>query len=188
MSLAELITPTARLRRVKLFLTDVDGVLFRARRLVAGFAAVECPKPVTDRRSNFAASIHPRKERQRRSRSQCVSLDVRRWMLGVGCSHFTCHARPHPNPLPQEREQSSRVSAFRARIELAAAPRIAKRRRTILPLPGGEGRGDGGRFNHLIPAIQNIQHPTSNAQPPRLCALSPIGCSRLDVGCWMFPE
>ncbi len=46
-----LISLTARLRRVKLFLTDVDGGLVGERRLVAGFAGFERPKPVTDRRS-----------------------------------------------------------------------------------------------------------------------------------------
>src|ERR1035437_1183659 len=33
----------------------------------------------------------------------------------------------------------------------------------------------------------NIQHPTSNIEPPRAALWSIIGCWALDVGCWMFP-
>src|SRR5664279_257179 len=32
----------------------------------------------------------------------------------------------------------------------------------------------------------NIQHPTSNAQRPKPAPMEAIGCSMLDVGCWMF--
>jgi len=32
----------------------------------------------------------------------------------------------------------------------------------------------------------NIQHPTSNAQHPWIAQIAGIGCSKLDVGCWMF--
>jgi superfamily II DNA or RNA helicase len=48
-------------------------------------------------------------------------------------------ARPHPDPLPQEREQQSGVAG------LPEASEHASVRETILPLPGGEGRGEGGR-------------------------------------------
>jgi hypothetical protein len=54
-------------RHVKLFLTDVDGALVWERRLLAGFAAFERPKPVTNRRSIFAGRDSQFKERQRRS-------------------------------------------------------------------------------------------------------------------------
>ena len=33
---------------------------------------------------------------------------------------------------------------------------------------------------------ENIQHPTSNIQHPVIAKVEAIGCSRLDVGCWMF--
>jgi superfamily II DNA/RNA helicase len=47
--------------------------------------------------------------------------------------------RPHPDPLPQEREQQSDAAGLSGASELASA------RKQILPLPGGEGRGEGGR-------------------------------------------
>jgi hypothetical protein len=34
---------------------------------------------------------------------------------------------------------------------------------------------------------KNIQHPTSNIQHPTRARFGLIGCSSLDVGCWMFP-
>lgn len=57
----------ARLRRVKLFLTDVDGVLVGERRLVSGFAGFERQKPVTDRHSVSDCPALQPTERQRRS-------------------------------------------------------------------------------------------------------------------------
>ncbi len=49
--------------------------------------------------------------------------------------------------------------------------------------PGSRRDGD-----QLLKAM-NIQHPTSNIQHPtrRVCVGRFIGCSMLDVGCWMFP-
>ena len=47
--------------------------------------------------------------------------------------------RPHPDPLPQEREQQSDAAELSETSELASA------RKQILPLPGREGRGEGGR-------------------------------------------
>src|ERR1035437_3442751 len=35
---------------------------------------------------------------------------------------------------------------------------------------------------------RNIQQPTSNTQHPKLARMAVVGCSRLDVGCWMFPS
>jgi hypothetical protein len=37
------------------------------------------------------------------------------------------------------------------------------------------------------PGKQNIQHPTSNIEHPRIGARAIIGRWMLDVGCWMFP-
>src|SRR5437773_1144711 len=48
----------------------------------------------------------------------------------------------------------------------------AKRRTVILP-------------PHEPLGTSNIQHPTPNLQS---MALETIGCSMLDVGCWMFPS
>jgi superfamily II DNA or RNA helicase len=47
--------------------------------------------------------------------------------------------RPHPDPLPQEREQQSEAAKLPETSELAPA------REQIPPLPGGEGRGEGER-------------------------------------------
>ncbi|MGB8367660.1 MAG: DUF3516 domain-containing protein [Verrucomicrobiia bacterium] len=47
--------------------------------------------------------------------------------------------RPHPDPLPQEREQQSDTAGLSETSEPTSA------REQILPLPGGEGRGEGGR-------------------------------------------
>ena len=63
----KIISLAVRLRRVKLFLTAVDGVLVPERRLVAGFAVFDHPKPATDRRSVFVGRDNRSKERQRRS-------------------------------------------------------------------------------------------------------------------------
>jgi hypothetical protein len=41
-------------------------------------------------------------------------------------------------------------------------------------------------FLKLLPNPGNIQQPTSNAQHPLIARLAAIGCSMLDVGCWMF--
>ena len=42
----------------------------------------------------------------------------------------------------------------------------------------------------LTPALPiypgNIQQPTSNTQHPMIAIGSALGCSMLDVGCWMF--
>ena len=45
--------------------------------------------------------------------------------------------RPHPDPLPQEREQQSSTR------KILIHTRFADRLTTILPLPSGEGRGEG---------------------------------------------
>jgi len=47
--------------------------------------------------------------------------------------------RPHPDPLPQEREQQSDAAGTSDASEHSSA------HREVLPLPGGEGRGEGER-------------------------------------------
>jgi type II secretory pathway component PulK len=59
------------------------------------------------------------------------------------------NARPHPNPLPQEEGTADARFRFAYACPPTAALDFARRRRTILPLPGGEGRGEGERFTHL---------------------------------------
>ena len=53
--------------------------------------------------------------------------------------------RPHPDPLPQEREQPRAASDSLSDTGANPAPDFAKTRQPIPPLPGGEGRGEGER-------------------------------------------
>ena len=55
------------------------------------------------------------------------------------------NARPHPGPLPQERESHSHDSVFAKAHPAGTGLRHFERRETIPPLPGGEGRGEGER-------------------------------------------
>jgi len=78
--------------------------------------------------------------------------------LGVTCvkpalvgDEVSSLARPHPNPLPREREQPSSASDLCEPPPANPAPGSSVSRRTILPLPGGEGRGEGER-KHTSPA------------------------------------
>jgi hypothetical protein len=61
----------------------------------------------------------------------------------------------HTFPLPltlslREREQQLHVSNFSTGCVANPALRFAKRRETILPLPGGEGRGEGERYTNYF--------------------------------------
>src|SRR5689334_21551752 len=51
--------------------------------------------------------------------------------------------RPHPDPLPQEREELLDDSGFSQSALLNSALGFPRKRRMILPLPEGEGWGDG---------------------------------------------
>ena len=55
------------------------------------------------------------------------------------------NARPHPGPLPQERESHSHDPIIAKANPAGTGLRQFERRETIPPLPGGEGRGEGGR-------------------------------------------
>ena len=56
------------------------------------------------------------------------------------------NARPHPNPLPQERENHSPSLATEAGIGGGGIMRSGDSRQ-LSPLPGGEGQGEGERSN-----------------------------------------
>jgi len=73
--------------------------------------------------------------------------------LGVTCVETVVSdwARPHPDPLPQEREQPS------ATREISNRVRFADRLTTIPSLPAGEGRGEGKLFDRIL-----VDAPCSN--------------------------
>jgi len=57
------------------------------------------------------------------------------------------NARPHPGPLPRENGQSLVANGFSDALRVIAGFLFAQKRFRILPLHGGEGRGEGER-NH----------------------------------------
>jgi 16S rRNA (cytosine967-C5)-methyltransferase len=73
--------------------------------------------------------------------------------LGVVCVETVLNDqnRPHPGPLPQEREQPSTTS------KSASGACYADRRTTMPPLPGGDGRGEGELFDRIL-----VDAPCSN--------------------------
>jgi hypothetical protein len=64
-------------------------------------------------------------------------------------------ARPHPCPLPQERGQQATGSG--SAIDAVSNPALdsAQKRQPILPLPGGEGRGEGEQKLRVNVALQD---------------------------------
>ena len=90
---------------------------------------------------------------------------------------------PHPDPLPQEREQPSSGFSFTRAMLSNPARGFFRRRRTILPLPGGEGRGEGERFTIYsqsipLPASRKPALTCSAGESPRMSAA--IAISYLD--------
>ncbi|MGO9585972.1 MAG: 16S rRNA (cytosine(967)-C(5))-methyltransferase RsmB [Limisphaerales bacterium] len=91
--------------------------------------------------------------------AQDVSDERLKWIqencvrLGVTCvgTVVSVWPRPHPAPLPQEREQQSTTHKTSSRARFAA------RRTTIPPRPGGEGRGEGELFDRVL-----VDAPCSN--------------------------
>jgi 16S rRNA (cytosine967-C5)-methyltransferase len=83
--------------------------------------------------------------------------------LGVTCveTQVSQFARPHPCPLPQERETS--MSAFVSPMPGMANPASSstENRQPVPPLPGGEGRGEGGQ-NHVLFDRILVDAPCSN--------------------------
>ncbi len=74
--------------------------------------------------------------------------------LGVTCGETVMNDgnRPHPDPLPQERERQSPTR------KTSSGARFADQLPTILPLLRGEGRGEGGRvFDRIL-----VDAPCSN--------------------------
>ena len=66
-------------------------------------------------------------------------------------------------------------------------PAQRRRERRFFNRDGG-GSGVSGRISA---AVMNEEHPTSNNQHPTSNELQPseaIGCSALNVGCWMFSQ
>ena len=62
--------------------------------------------------------------------------------------------RPHPNPLPQEREPAATASDFSATTIANPAQEFSKTQRAFPPLLGGEGRGEGGQKIRVNVALQ----------------------------------
>jgi 16S rRNA (cytosine967-C5)-methyltransferase len=90
--------------------------------------------------------------------------------LGVTCVKTVVSdwARPHPDPLPQEREQQSSTHKASSRA------RFADRLAAIPPLPAGEGRGEGKLFDRVL-----VDAPCSNTGVMR---------RRVDLRWWIRPE
>ena len=66
--------------------------------------------------------------------------------LGVSCveAQVSEFVRPHPGPLPQEREKQLAASVSSPAVVANPAQDFARTRQPFRPLPGGEGRGEGG--------------------------------------------
>jgi len=60
---------------------------------------------------------------------------------------FVLNPRPHPGPLPQERENLSPSHTMSCDWICRMVTRHEQDARLLFPLPGGEGQGEGGRFN-----------------------------------------
>jgi len=93
-------------------------------------------------------------------------------------------ARPHPNPLP--RGEGTAVGGS-APVQSASGQyrrRFSKATANGAPSPGGEGRGEGGRF-HIFPSSASIPPKTARNQifqPQRGCDVrAPKGCNPFRV-------
>ena len=95
-------------------------------------------------------------ERLKLIRENCVRL-------GVTCVEVQISEviRPHPGPLPQEREQPLAASVSASATIANPAQDFSKAREPFPPLPGGEGRGEGGQIHILFDRIL-IDAPCSN--------------------------
>ncbi len=83
--------------------------------------------------------------------------------LGVTCVETQVSGlfRPHPAPLPQEREQRLTDAGSASATIANPAQTFAKTLQPSPPLPGGEGRGEGGQQHILFDRIL-IDAPCSN--------------------------
>ena len=96
--------------------------------------------------------------RQSAAAAESRSRSARRELICV-------HDRPHPGPLPKERENHPAVAGefgcaeFAVRLEAKSqsaeaagtASGLSRSVRSLFPLPGGEGQGEGERHHHLFP-------------------------------------
>ena len=79
-------------------------------------------------------------ERLNLIRKNCARLGV----TCVAAAMSKSGARPHPDPLPREREQPGKTS------KTLSGAGFADSRTDIPPLPGGEDRGEGGLFDRVL--------------------------------------
>lgn len=72
--------------------------------------------------------------------------------LGVTCVELRVSnlSRPHPDPLPQEREQPATAFVSPAAIVANPARNFPVKLEQLLPLPAGEGRGEGELFDRIL--------------------------------------
>ncbi|HEY2953591.1 MAG TPA: DUF1549 and DUF1553 domain-containing protein [Verrucomicrobiae bacterium] len=62
---------------------------------------------------------------------------------------------PHPGPLPQERETRAPANEKPNAASVTAQSERSSDAKTLPPLPGGEGRGEGGSFSNSLAAQPN---------------------------------
>jgi hypothetical protein len=68
---------------------------------------------------------------------------------------FVFYARPHPGPLPQEREKVIQLFDESSAGVIATYSEF-RTRGNINPLPGGEDTGEGGRKNKTNANVANF--------------------------------
>src|SRR5205809_886358 len=129
------------------------------------------PDPLPQERANHAPA------------SGGEALSVRRTPRGSAGSCLM-DARPHPGPLPQERvnhapasggaEPRERPMSLHARSERSvaamSASNLSRRLRPPLPLPGGEGRGEGEPFS-----LHSKSQTAGQAAARRKCSCDTAG-------------
>jgi len=76
-----------------------------------------------------------------------------------GAERSSVNVRPHHNPLPQERENTSPSHSNNCGWVGGVDDQSSKRKQTQFPLPGGEGQGEGGR--------QSIPHSSRTVNSKR---------------------
>ena len=117
---------------------------------------------IVKRRKGRAPRIHTWSASQSESRNGCWRKNGFRSALTLTLS-------------PEEREQVAVVSDFRGRVPQWQSLEISSRWRSVLPLLGGEGRGEGERLHSLLP----IQSRHSYLEPSRRRNLSPSAEEKL---------
>ena len=102
-----------------------------------------------------AQDISP--DRLKLIRENCVRL-------GVSCveAQLSEFVRPHPDPLPQEREKQLAASVSSLAVVANPTQDFTRTRQSFPPLPGGEGRGEGGSKHISLFDRILIDAPCSN--------------------------